>query len=189
MPALALADPAPRRRRPHAFGALPSLPATVVPLARPPRTSRAEPLRRPPVRLAPHDPLGRKQDGNPAQAWSTPHAMIPSVNPKTWSFAMARTLVEVVDGTRNPHDIARWLAPSLFDALRERHRLARRCATPQRGAHVRTRSVSLSLAKRTPTYLAIEVTAVVDVDGFSRPLAMRIESYRGRWKITAVEIG
>lgn len=100
--------------------------------------------------------------------------------------AVARHAVEALLGARSPAQLARWLAPALYEALSRRVGLAARLqGRPPRVSHVTVRATSGS----SPVPYAREVTVVLHHDGRSRAAAVRLETFRGRWRAVALEIG
>jgi hypothetical protein len=97
---------------------------------------------------------------------------------------LATAAVEVIAGNRPAAQLARWLAPGVLDALRERaglsrHTALRHCRTPT------CRSVHVCLV----TGRVVEATAVVDDGRRVRAIAVRLETHRGAWRATALEVG
>ena len=100
--------------------------------------------------------------------------------------AVARHAVEALLGARSPAQLARWLAPALYEALSRRVGLAGRLqGRPPRVSHVAVRATSGS----SPAPHAREVSVVLHHDGRSRAAAVRLETFRGRWRAVALEIG
>lgn len=127
----------------------------------------------------------------PPVAPDEPLSPLPDTNPHHWVHGIARAIMEVLAGRRSCAILARWLTEDLYAALRTRADLHRRLPRTGTGRciPIRTRSVHICVASRTPRHVALECVSVVDVDGFSRAMALRLESFRGRWLITALEIG
>ncbi|MFV0252333.1 MAG: Rv3235 family protein [Beutenbergiaceae bacterium] len=104
-------------------------------------------------------------------------------DPVAWSGALVRTCVEVLLGSRAPAQLTRWLTADLYLSLSQQAAMGR-----GHGADAR-RVVIL----RVHDYAVDEghhESAVVLHDGRRvRAAALRIESYRGRWRASALEIG
>ncbi|WP_026075389.1 Rv3235 family protein, partial [Cellulomonas massiliensis] len=95
--------------------------------------------------------------------------------------------VEAVTGRRPVGQLARWLAPGVFQALRARAGLTAR--TPRtatvrasRGAVVR-RVLGNALGPHT-----YEACAVVDDGTRVRAVGLRLESHRGAWRVTELDL-
>lgn len=164
-------------------------PATVSCQPLPAILTRSQALASPALRLRPFDPLNRRgEDSLTRRGWKPQPAEGPLPHPYPWAHTMARVIIEVLYGTRPAEQLARWLAPELYVALRERERLTPAPTTraPQR---VRTRCVRIQVAQSTATFVALECIGVVDIGERTRALALRVESYRSRWRITALEVG
>ncbi|QPL06504.1 hypothetical protein ID810_02475 [Actinomyces respiraculi] len=80
--------------------------------------------------------------------------------------------------------MGRWASPELYDALARRAGLARRILgeTPDPRPRLRTLRVQLTASG------ACEVCAVLDDGGRVRGAGARLESHRGRWLLTGLEI-
>lgn len=100
-----------------------------------------------------------------------------------WATNLTRAAVECLHGLRPAHQLARWLAPPVFEALTDRIATAPR---ENRGAHmVRVRHAIVSdVDDRTR-----EASCTV-FDGVRfRACAMRLREHKGRWLVVALEIG
>ncbi|MBD3690066.1 hypothetical protein H8R18_01910 [Nanchangia anserum] len=175
--------PAPRHGRRVA------VPRTMPRAPIPPHIDRSEIFGAPHLRLSPVDPLHRRdEDRLTARGWKPQPTTAPLPHPYPWAYTMVQVIFEVLDGTRSCAQLARWLAPDLYEALRERERLTatRAPRTPQR---IRTRSLRLQVAQARADFVACECIGVVDVGERSRAICLRAESYHSRWRITALEIG
>lgn len=91
---------------------------------------------------------------------------------------------EVLAGWRPAEHMGRWASPELYDALARRAGLARRILgeTPDPRPRVRTLRVQLTASG------ACEVCAVLDDGERVRGAGARLESHRGRWLLTGLEI-
>ena len=99
---------------------------------------------------------------------------------------IAQHAVESLMGMRSHAQLARWLAPALYEALARRVGLAARLqGRPQRALHVSVRAVSGCA----PVPHAREVSVVVHDGTKVRAAAIRLETFRGRWRAVALEIG
>jgi len=102
-----------------------------------------------------------------------------------WSAAVAQTAVEGLLGLRPINQLSRWLATPVFQALARRAGLAQRVAGQARTSSVRIRSVVLSDVDDSRKEASVTLH-----DGTRfRAAALRVELHRGRWLVTALEIG
>lgn len=102
--------------------------------------------------------------------------------------AIGRGVVEIIRGHRSPSALRPWLAPDVLAQLTRRAELAKRLADgPRRspGTGLRLGGVRVCVV----TDRAVEASVVVREPHRARALALRLELQRGRWKVTALEIG
>lgn len=102
--------------------------------------------------------------------------------PLPWSRNMARVLFDILAGRRDIVTIRRWIEPHLYRRLEARLRsLPNRIpqTIPARVRNARACHISDKV---------VETSVVVQEQGRCRAVAMRLEVFRGRWKITALEI-
>ncbi|MBT0994649.1 hypothetical protein KIN34_10150 [Cellulomonas sp. DKR-3] len=110
----------------------------------------------------------------------------PEQDPRSVTHALALASVEALVGRRSVAQLARWLAPGVYEALRARAGATLRAVGP--GASGRAAVVrSLRLCPVEPHVL--EASAVVDDGRRVRAVALRLESHRRTWRVTALEIG
>jgi hypothetical protein len=113
-----------------------------------------------------------------------PRGEAPAEDPTLVVRRLAGASVEVIVGRRPAAQLARWLAPGVLDALRARAAVTRGAvpsltrAPAVRGVRVCTLHEHL-----------VEATAVVDDGRRVRAIALRLESHRGAWRATALEVG
>lgn len=100
-----------------------------------------------------------------------------------WSCAMARLVVEAMDGSRPAGQLRRWLALPLHERIRRRGALARQRRQPPRPLQVRCAAVTF------PVWGVAEVSLLLSQGGRVRALAMRLDGLDGRWVVTAFELG
>ncbi|MFB4297776.1 Rv3235 family protein [Actinomadura sp. NTSP31] len=94
--------------------------------------------------------------------------------------ATLRIVVEVLAGTRPPHQLSLVAAPAVCRGLAPHRRAVpggRRIVPPQ----------VLSSRVQRPSPTIAEASAVVLVAGRAHAVALRLEHRRGRWRCTAVE--
>lgn len=106
----------------------------------------------------------------------------PATDPALVVRRLATASVEVVLGSRPVAQLTRWVAPGMLDALRAR------AVTPAQARPSRAptcRGVHVCLVEE---HVA-EATAVVDDGRRVRAVAVRLETHRGSWRATALEVG
>ena len=94
-----------------------------------------------------------------------------------WAATLARAIIEVVTGARQAPQLRRWLLPELYGALTTVHLSP--CARSTRPIHVRTCSIDAATT---------EAAVIVSTAARTYALALRLEEYRGRWMMTALEL-
>lgn len=108
--------------------------------------------------------------------------------------AVVQASLEVLGGSRPLQQMADWLGPSSYERLHLRANLTR---SLNRGTS--TTSHPDRLLHRNVTVLSVrtcrlsaqvyEASAVTCENNRARAVALRLEHRRGRWKVTALEIG
>lgn len=94
-----------------------------------------------------------------------------------WAATLARAIIEVVTGARQAPQLRRWLLPELYGALTTVHLSP--CARSTRPIHVRTCPIDAATT---------EAAVIVSTASRTYALALRLEEYRGRWMMTALEL-
>jgi hypothetical protein len=104
-----------------------------------------------------------------------------------WVGRLAAAVMEVLHGTRPAGQLTRWLAPRVHRALADRAARVR----PLRDGPplVCVRSVRTSQRPGDGGRGAVEAAVVVAVGPRCRAVALRLEPYAQRWRITALEVG
>ena len=102
-----------------------------------------------------------------------------------WAGQFVQAAVEVAAGMRPPTQLTRWATQEVRDALAQRGSLNRR-ARPGEGAR---RTVVRSVRASHPTAGVTEASAVVTDGPRFRAVALRMEAFEGRWRVTALQIG
>ncbi|MFC7406366.1 Rv3235 family protein [Georgenia alba] len=144
-----------------------------------PRTSAAHPWDRvrfagPPVRAC-----GPDEESAPVDEVDLP-------DPQQWAGALVRSTVEVLCGSRPVAQLARWLAPELFESVSRRAGLAERIqGRPRMAARAIIRRVHVCRIEAG----TVEASVVVHDGSHLRAAAVRLEAHRGRWRATALQIG
>ncbi|MDU0349826.1 Rv3235 family protein [Actinomyces sp. MRS3W] len=104
-------------------------------------------------------------------------------DPARFAAVVVTAAAEVLCGQRPGDHLARWTTPELFEALVRRaglaHRLLGRAST-----RLRPRSVHA----QQPDHGTCEVTILLDDGTRVRAAAARLEAFRGRWVLAALEI-
>jgi hypothetical protein len=118
-----------------------------------------------------------------------PEPAIPSAPPedREWVARFVQAATEVASGLRSSSQLIRWTTPEIHAAIHRRHALAARVrgAGLYRAGKPVVRSLRMQVVRRG----VYEVTAVVaDLDRF-RAVALRVERFDGRWRVTALEVG
>ncbi|MBO9555530.1 Rv3235 family protein [Cellulomonas sp.] len=99
---------------------------------------------------------------------------------------IAQATVEVLGGRRSPGQLARWVTPGVYESVHQRAALTVRVLGP-RGA---TRPPAVRRVRVCTIDAHAHEASVVVEDGTQvRAVALRIESHRGAWRATAVEVG
>ena len=97
------------------------------------------------------------------------------------SFPLAT--LEALHGARSPMQLRRWLSPPVHAALQARAAVISRAGgTPPRIGLHSCRLLEMSEG-------CVEVFAVVEVGARCRAVALRMQTYDGRWRVTALEMG
>jgi len=199
-PALALAGSRPRPadrgtpgppRRPASTPPT-ELRARLLPGREPASAPRATgPAHRPPLRVREHIAVMRASDrALVLECADEDRGEVPAAQPDVVVRRLALAAVEVIVGLRPAAQLARWLTPGVLQALRVRADLHRRAAS---GA-LRAATGARPPAVRSTHVCAVEphvVEAAVVVDDGCRvrAVAVRIETHRGVWRATALDVG
>lgn len=100
-----------------------------------------------------------------------------------WAAHLSRSIIEVMEGSRDAQQLTRWVAPDILTRLARRNALSRRFGTATGATGVRTvRACHVRDG-------IVEVTAVVVIRNRVRALALRLEGLDGRWLLTVLEVG
>ncbi|NRD25456.1 3-hydroxyacyl-CoA dehydrogenase [Frigoribacterium sp. VKM Ac-2836] len=101
---------------------------------------------------------------------------------------LVRCVVEILAGARELDQVSRWVTEDVYRTLHKRVVLAARA----RSAHgTRTRRPVFtigSIRSSSPAAGVIESVVVLHGRGRSRAVAVRLETYDGRWRATAVHV-
>lgn len=94
--------------------------------------------------------------------------------------AVARTTVEILAGRRPLRQLLQLVSPAVYDRLRAQ--LSRR--RQERGGAAAT--VVRRVLTTWPTPTSCEATVLIDRGGRTTALALRVERYRGAWRIVEI---
>lgn len=109
-------------------------------------------------------------------------------DPRAWTAQIARAIVEVAHGERPPAQLSRWVTKPQLSLLAARGRsFARHPASRTQGSTSRLRRIrGVRCCRISPGI--VEASAVIVGAQRSSALALRLQAYRGRWVVTAVEM-
>ena len=113
-----------------------------------------------------------------ARPAATRNAPLPDPGRTAGSVALAA--LEALAGGRPVLQLARWVTPSVYEAL------ARRCVTP--GRPTRRPTVRTTVVSRISETVAEASVALHDGTRV-RAAALRLEAHRGGWRVTVLQIG
>jgi hypothetical protein len=115
---------------------------------------------------------------------ATPPSELP--DPSTWCIALARLLIETLQGLRPIGQLNRWVDEHVLAAITLYRRQHADRGAGQRPARP---AVLQSVHVQFPAPLAVEAAAHLRLGRRSIAIAFRLEEFYGRWLCTAVEIG
>ncbi|AEE46591.1 Rv3235 family protein [Cellulomonas fimi] len=129
----------------------------------------------------------RVQDRSPVlDAADEDRGAVPDADPAAFAGRLALATVEVLGGHRPAGQLARWLTPGVLDALQVRAAITQRV----HGARPTARSPQLRRVRACAVDPhTLEACAVVDDGPVVRAVAVRLETHRGTWRATVLEIG
>jgi hypothetical protein len=109
-------------------------------------------------------------------------------DPSTLLLNLARCVVEVLAGVRGLDQLSRWVTDEVYRHLLKRVVLASR-ARAVTGGTVRRPQLTVGEPRITyPSDTAIEAVVVVHQRSRSRAVAIRLESFDGRWRASAINV-
>jgi hypothetical protein len=147
------------------------------------------PVARVPPTLAQRVAVLRTTDRSPVvESADEERGPAPAADPAQVGRTIAHAVVEVLLGRRPVAQLARWVTPGVYQTIQSRAALTargtgRRAPAAGRGATVRRVLVCMVEAH------VCEVGAVVDDGTRVRAVALRLETHRGTWRTTALEVG
>lgn len=121
-------------------------------------------------------------EGGAPTPWRS-HGALPE--PRRWAGQFVQAAVEVATGHRAASQLVRWTTEDVHAMLARRNRLALRREGRPPTCQVRVRSVHTM----SPRLGVVEACAVVSDQIRYRAVAIRLEGERGRWRVTAFEMG
>lgn len=113
-----------------------------------------------------------------ARPASSPAAPLPDPGRTAGSVALAA--LEALAGGRPVLQLARWVSPSVYEAL------ASRCVPP--GRPTRRPTVRTTVVSRISETVA-EASVALHDGSRVRAAALRLEAHRGSWRVTVLQIG
>ncbi|WOF24216.1 Rv3235 family protein [Microbacterium betulae] len=116
----------------------------------------------------------------------TPSEELP--DPAPLVAALTRGILEVLAGTREVDQLARWLAEEPYLKLMTRANLSRRARSARRIPAQRPVFSVRTMRRMTPADGVAEVVVIVSMPDRTRALAMRLEGLDGRWRATDLRI-
>ncbi|WP_129339804.1 Rv3235 family protein [Cellulomonas endophytica] len=114
---------------------------------------------------------------------------VPEADPARTAGTLARAVVEVLAGTRPVAQLARWLAPGVYEELRVRTGLTLGVAGRGPVTSAGTRPAVRRVRVVPVDERSVEATVVVDQGTRVRAAALRLDAHRGQWRVTALELG
>lgn len=102
-----------------------------------------------------------------------------------WATTIARASLECLVGARPLHQLTRWLAPAVFEALSHRVNHAARLRRLPASFNIRARKAHVfHVDDRT-----CEATCTLFDGARFRACALRLKEHHGRWLVVALEMG
>lgn len=101
---------------------------------------------------------------------------------------LTRCVIEVLLGTRDVEQLARWVTEDTYLHLARRSIAARRSRALRKQAPTRARYEIGPLVVTHPADGVVEATAIVRSPGRTRAVALRLEGLDARWRATAVHV-
>lgn len=113
---------------------------------------------------------------------------VPAAEPTVVIRTLGLAAVEVILGRRPAAQLARWLTPGVLQALRTRADLHRRATEGTSGAGARPPVVRRTRVCPVEPHV-VEGAVVIDDGCRVRAVAVRLETHRGIWRATALDVG
>ncbi|MFB2557350.1 Rv3235 family protein [Herbiconiux liangxiaofengii] len=109
-------------------------------------------------------------------------------DPRALAENLARCVVEVLAGTRDIDQIARWLSADVHAHLLKRVVLARRARAARGESPGRLTFTMGSTVLGEPSPGVVEAVVIVHGRARSRAVALRLEALGDRWRASAVHV-
>lgn len=109
-------------------------------------------------------------------------------DPAPLVVALTRGILEVLAGTREADQLARWLAEETYLKLVTRANLSRRARSARRVPVQRPVFTVRTVRQMSPADGVVEVTVIVTMPDRTRAIAMRLEGLDRRWRATDIRI-
>ena len=133
----------------------------------------------------PLEPASALRDGYLSRRTPSPFGL---PDPATLLVNLARCVVEVLAGARGLDQLSRWVTDDVYRHLLKRVVLASR-SRQITGGTVRRPQLTVGEPRITyPRDDAIEAVVVVHQRSRSRAVAIRLESFEGRWRASAINV-
>jgi len=140
-------------------------------------------------------PLTAPAPGTPPVAvdeWEPPDDPAPPVasigEAKALAMNLARCVVEILAGTREIDQIARWLSSDVYTHLLKRVVISARARTARGESAGRLTFTMGSTVLCEPTPGVVEAVVIVHGRARSRAVAIRLERLETRWRASAVHV-
>ena len=101
---------------------------------------------------------------------------------------LTRGVLEVLAGTREIEQLARWMTEDVYRALMTRASLATRARSARRMPAARTQHAIVSLRQMSPADGVIEAVVIARGPARTRAVAIRLEGIDGRWRATSLAL-
>ena len=130
--------------------------------------------------------LGGPRRGALDESFAAPQPTASSSLPaaQDWCRRYVQVLLEVLAGQRPATQLLRWSSTDVYASLQKRAALSARL---RRGASPARPPAVLSVRASSPRDGVSEASAVVVDSGRVRAIALRLEGWDGRWRVTALE--
>jgi len=116
-----------------------------------------------------------------------PTSVLP--DPVRWAGQFVQAATEVCAGLRPVVQLVRWTSEEVYTTMTRRHEMSARALRAGRvtvpGGRLRVRSVRACVVRDG----IVEAAAVVFDGVRARAVAVRLEGFDGRWRVTAFELG
>lgn len=101
---------------------------------------------------------------------------------------LARCVVEVLAGTRQLDQLARWITDDVYAHLLLRDSLARRGRAARGETPARLALTMGSTVMSTPVEGVVDAVVIIHGRARSRAVALRLETFGARWRASAIHV-